>query len=482
MADVSTDSITGQKRKRGEPTDTRPPKFARTGETAYPGGGLVTNPEYYALEKTMLQQQLGAAASQSQSGQARPAGPTSIGWASKQAYSSANHADATRTALPVPATQVAPEAQQRAQSCDDPNGHFIVQLGSNLTERYKILSSMGEGTFGKVVEAWDRKRKIRVAIKIIRNVPKYRRAAEIEIGILDDIEMRERTHGDSGCVHLRGYFDFRNHVCMVFRKYGLSLFDFMKMNKFRGFRYPHVIDFAYQLTYAVSYLHSMGLVHTDLKPENVLFVSPDVLATFDHTGRERSYKLPASTAIKLIDFGSAVYDRDFHSSVVSTRHYRAPEVVLGIPWSFPCDIWSLGCIFVELLTGEAVFQTHDNVEHLSMMERFIGPLPREMIRRATGQAVEFFDSNFKLRYPELAPSAQSERNVQAVSNLSRIFDAEKELLVNLVSRMMQHEPAHRISAHDALNHPVFEHVRERIRKHAEAQEAALAASGGPPLQ
>lgn len=62
--------------------------------------------------------------------------------------------------------------------------------------------------------------------------------------------------------------------------------------------------------------------------------------------------MPRSSTIKVIDFGSSTFEEAHHSSVVSTRHYRAPEVILGIPWSFPCDIWSIGCIIVELLTGE----------------------------------------------------------------------------------------------------------------------------------
>mgnify|MGYP005734442977 FL=1 len=70
--------------------------------------------------------------------------------------------------------------------------------------------------------------------------------------------------------------------------------------------------------------------------------------------------------------------------MVSTRHYRAPEVILGLGWSFPCDIWSVGCIVVELATGEALFQTHDNLEHLAMMERVLGPLPAAVLR-ATGE-------------------------------------------------------------------------------------------------
>lgn len=92
-----------------------------------------------------------------------------------------------------------------------------------------------------------------------------------------------------------------------------------------------------------------------------------------------------STDIRLIDFGSATFQEEYHSNVVSTRHYRAPEIILGkahafpniitsmlivvgLGWSYPCDAFSLGCILVEFYTGIALFQTHDNLEHLAMME------------------------------------------------------------------------------------------------------------------
>ena len=78
------------------------------------------------------------------------------------------------------------------------------------------------------------------------------------------------------------------------------------------------------------------------------------------------------TEIRLIDFGSATFQEEYHSSVVSTRHYRAPEIILNLGWSYPCDIWSIGCILVEFFTGDALFQTHDNLEHLAMMEMVCG--------------------------------------------------------------------------------------------------------------
>lgn len=84
--------------------------------------------------------------------------------------------------------------------------------------------------------------------------------------------------------------------------------------------------------------------------------------------------------IRLIDFGSATFDDEYHSSVVSTRHYRAPEIILNLGWSFPCDIWSIGCILVEFFTGDALFQTHDNLEHLAMMEAVCnGKIEKEII-------------------------------------------------------------------------------------------------------
>ena len=58
--------------------------------------------------------------------------------------------------------------------------------------------------------------------------------------------------------------------------------------------------------------------------------------------------MPKSSAIKVIDFGSTTHERPDQNYIVSTRHYRAPEVILGLGWSYPCDVWSIGCILVEL--------------------------------------------------------------------------------------------------------------------------------------
>lgn len=127
----------------------------------------------------------------------------------------------------------------------------------------------------------------------------------------------------------------------------------------------------------------------------------------------------------MIDFGSATFDDEYHSSVVSTRHYRAPEIILQLGWSFPCDIWSIGCIIVEFFTGDALFQTHDNLEHLAMMEAVCnGKIEPKIVKqvmanaRGNGQnsAAKFFVRN-KLDYPNQETSKASKKYVKAMKHL-----------------------------------------------------------------
>jgi dual specificity protein kinase CLK2/3 len=154
---------------------------------------------------------------------------------------------------------------------------------------------------------------------------------------------------------------------------------------------------SYQLCYSVKFLHDNKLTHTDLKPENILFLNSDYSSSFnarkvrnsiaksisqliETLSQNRDIRRVKSTDIRLIDFGSATFDHEHHSTIVSTRHYRAPEVILELGWAQPCDVWSIGCIMFELYLGITLFQTHDNREHLAMMERILGTIPYRMAR------------------------------------------------------------------------------------------------------
>lgn len=255
-----------------------------------------------------------------------------------------------------------------------------------------------------------------LALKIIRNVEKYRHAAQLEINVLDQLNSKDPS-GSFLCVRMIDHFDYHGHVCILFDMLGKSVYDFLKENGYYPYPMDHVRHIAYQLVYSVKYLHDNHLTHTDLKPENMLFVNndhhlkPATTSTSSKSSKSKSVsqvKVMKEAHIRLIDFGSATFDHEHHSTTVTTRHYRAPEVILGmhspfdispgigegfsvpvlqleysdmthpphslvpvteLGWSQPCDVWSVGCIIFELYSGVTLFQTHDNKEHLAMMER-----------------------------------------------------------------------------------------------------------------
>ncbi|GMH01545.1 hypothetical protein Nepgr_003384 [Nepenthes gracilis] len=304
---------------------------------------------------------------------------------------------------------------------DDKDGHYMFELGENLTPRYKILRKIGEGTFGQVLECWDREIRGTVAVKIIRSIKKYRDAAMVEIDVLE----RLGTHNRYGncCVQIRNWFDYRNHICIVFEMLGPSLFDFLRKNNYRSFPVDLVREIGRQLLECVAFMHDLYLIHTDLKPENILFVSSDYVRLPDYKSTSKdgsqSRRLPKSCAIKVIDFGSTASGHQVHHYIVSTRHYRAPEVILGLGWSYPCDLWSVGCILAELCSGEALFQTHENLEHLAMMERVLGPLPEHMLRSADRHAEKYVRKG-RLNWPDGAISRESIRAVQKLPRLQNL--------------------------------------------------------------
>lgn len=284
--------------------------------------------------------------------------------------------------------------------CDDEDGHYIIKINDIFANRYITQKLLGQGTFGKVVACYDKINRETVAIKIIRNIPKYRDAAKIELRILTTLKKFDNENHNH-CIHLRECFDFRGHICIVTDLLKISLYDFLENNKFIPYPGSHIQAISKQLIRSVTFFHDLNLIHTDLKPENILLHedsfqrkqlrSSTIVSSYMNLNtsndKRRPEKVPKllkvlnNPLIQIIDFGSAIFDDEYHSSIVSTRHYRAPEIVLGVGWSFPCDIWSVGCILVELVIGEPVFRTHDNLEHLAMIEKIVGEkIDKEMIR------------------------------------------------------------------------------------------------------
>lgn len=341
------------------------------------------------------------------------------------------------------------------QKFDDEEGHYIIIPDTDITPRYKITRLLGQGTFGKVVMAFDRTAGTYCAIKIIRAVQKYRDASKIELRVLSTLGSND-PHNQNKCIHLRDCFDWRNHICIVTDLLGMSVFDFLKAGSFVGFPLSHIQSFAKQLFRSVAFLHDLKLIHTDLKPENILLVDSkfDVVPCSKRGVKTR--RLLWNTDIRLIDFGSATFQEEYHSSIVSTRHYRAPEIILGLGWSFPCDIWSIGCILIEFYSGDALFQTHDNLEHLAMMEVVCGSrFDSKITRQVKKDAAKYFRSG-RLDYPNAETSRTSRRFVKAMKTLRELINPVSPIqyaFLDLLQRIFIYDPKQRITAKEALDHP-----------------------------
>ncbi|KAG8896229.1 dual specificity protein kinase kns1 [Tulasnella sp. 403] len=370
------------------------------------------------------------------------------------------------------ASQASTQLQPASPVYDDKEGYYIINDNDVIGNppRYRIIRLLGQGTFGKVVEAYDSVNRRRVAVKIIRAIPKYRDASKIEIRVLRTLKQSDPENVNK-CIHLVEWFDHRNHICIVTELLGLCIYDFLKENDFQPFPRRHIQDFAKQLLQSVAFLHDLDLIHTDLKPENILLVDNSyrtVTIPPPHGSRSRTTKnkrVLLNTDVRLIDFGSATFESEYHPTVVSTRHYRAPEIILGLGWSFPCDAFSIGCILVEFYTGVALFQTHDNLEHLAMMEAVMGKMPMPLAQRAARTKPEFFKPSPTLPgtqvldYPRPKSSRQSKRDVKQTKSLEDIIkqsDVMNTRFLDLVTRLLAWEPRERITVRDALSHPYFD--------------------------
>ncbi|KAG7254998.1 hypothetical protein CRUP_013427 [Coryphaenoides rupestris] len=254
---------------------------------------------------------------------------------------------------------------------DDGEGHLIYHIGDMLRARYEIMSTLGEGAFGKVVECIDHSNGgARLALKIIKNIDRYREAAMSEVEVLEQMNSLDYDR-IYPCVRMLDWFDYHGHVCIAFELLGLSTYDFLKENNFQPFPIGNIQHMAYQIIRAVKFLHKNKLTHTDLKPENILFIDSE-------------------------------YDIEYSPLL-----------------------------------------THDSKEHLAMMERILGPIPTNLLQ--------------KTRQLDWDANGSSGRFVKKTCKPLKEYmmcqSEEHQKLFDLVEKMMEYDPAKRLSLEQALRHP-----------------------------
>jgi hypothetical protein len=169
----------------------------------------------------------------------------SYGSTGSTSYSSSSHSSSLSLHGPP-----SPGPIRRRPLTDNSDGHLAYLPGDWVSDRYEILSTLGEGTFGKVVKVKDHVAEECVAMKIIKNIHKYREAAKLEVNVLRKLNAKDPT-GKHLCVRMFDSFNYFGHMCLTFEILGESVFDFLKSNGYVGYPLDQVRHIAYQLSYAV---------------------------------------------------------------------------------------------------------------------------------------------------------------------------------------------------------------------------------------
>ncbi|KAL4218502.1 Dual specificity tyrosine-phosphorylation-regulated kinase [Mactra antiquata] len=312
---------------------------------------------------------------------------------------------------------------------DDENGSYIKVLHDHLVYRYEIFEVLGKGSFGQVVKAYDYKTDQMVAIKLIRNKKRFHHQALVEVKILDALRRKDKDN-QFNIIHMGEYFYFRNHLCITFELMGMNLYELIKKNNFQGFSIALIRRFAFSLLQCLKLLQREKIIHCDLKPENILL-------------RQRG-----QSSIKVIDFGSSCYEHQRVYTYIQSRFYRSPEVILGLPYSMPIDMWSFGCILAELYTGYPLFPGENEVEQLACIMEVLGLPPSMVLEQATRRRL-FFDSKGNPRC--ITNSKGKKRRVQS-KDLQQAVKTSDAHFLDFIRRCLDWDPTTRLTPEEALQH------------------------------
>ncbi|URD73040.1 hypothetical protein MUK42_07821 [Musa troglodytarum] len=332
---------------------------------------------------------------------------------------------------------------------DDSEGYYSYRFGEVLDGRYEVVAAHGKGVFSTVVRARDLKAgkgdPEEVAIKMIRNNETMYKAGQDELVILKKLagaDPEDKRH----CVRFLSSFKYRNHLCLVFESLHMNLREVLKkFGRNIGLKLTAVRAYAKQLFIALKHLRNCGILHCDIKPDNMLVNE-------------------AKNVLKLCDFGNAMFaGKNEITPYLVSRFYRAPEIILGLPYDHPMDVWSVGCCLYELYTGKVLFPSPSNNDMLRLHMELKGPFPKKMLRKGAFTD-HHFDQDLNFHATEEDPVTKKPvkrllinikpKDIGAL--MSGFSDEDPKMLSNfkdLLDRIFVLDPEKRMTVSQALGHP-----------------------------
>ncbi|AAW42483.2 conserved hypothetical protein [Cryptococcus deneoformans JEC21] len=360
-----------------------------------------------------------------------------------------------------PASTIAPEV---VDNVDDSDGYYRITPGEILDNgRYQVTITLGKGMFSAVVKAkvlkafgQERRQDVvgkEVAIKVVRSQESMYISGRKESQILqklNDADPEDKKH----ILRLERTFEHRGHLCIVTESLSMNLRDVIKrFGKDVGLNMRAVRAYAHQLFLALSLMRKCGIVHADVKPDNILVTEN-------------------KTTLKVCDLGSAaeITEGEITPYLVS-RFYRAPEIILGLPYDTAIDMWSIGCTLYELYTGKILFPGRSNNHMLLLMMELKGKINHRMIKKAAFGTMHFDESLNFISIEKDKITGQDVAKTMVINSASKDLrsrlvppssvqlkmkdDELKQLLslVDLLDKCLQLDPAKRLTPRDALLHP-----------------------------
>ncbi|EXJ80365.1 CMGC/GSK protein kinase [Capronia coronata CBS 617.96] len=205
--------------------------------------------------------------------------------------------------------------------------------------------------------------------------------------------------------------------------------------------------YIYQLFRSLAYIHSQGICHRDIKPQNLLLD-------------------PATGVLKLCDFGSAkiLVENEPNVSYICSRYYRAPELIFGATnYTTKIDVWSTGCVMAELMLGQPLFPGESGIDQLVEIIKVLGTPTRDQIRTMNPNYMEH-------KFPQIKPHP-----------FNKVFRKASPDAIELISALLEYTPTQRLSAIEAMCHPFFDELRDPNTRLPDSRHAGGAPRELPPL-
>jgi serine/threonine protein kinase len=390
-------------------------------------------------------------------------------------------------------------------------GYLQAAPGDVLNDRYELIVKLGWGEFSTVWLAHDRKatnlHRTFLAVKIAKCRSDVVRGTKYECYLLAYIRKRVSREAPVACLVdcFETHGRHGDHICMSMPLLGSNMLCVIEQFKAKGRRRRAdreiglVKEITASVLKALAHLESGNILHTDLKPENVLVSSPDAkvfrgISTFCRSRgvlldgdqlqklEEGDSRAPMAT---LADFGlslllepntsadpsvqavvsrkelnvpKAGHLRNERGMLIQTREYRAPEVLFGTDFNCRTDVWSLGCMAYEMLTGDFLMDPKKktnvekdmDVEHVAMIMQILGPVPNRIATGSGKHVKRMFDANGRFLFADKY-AAYPRRSIAA--ELETFLEpSEAERAAQFIMSCFTYDPSERCHADDLLRH------------------------------